>query len=131
VSIEADCERRGRDAVVLDCRQLLRGGVVDAEALAALAGPGAARYLDPDRDDLYWLRVWGARGLLWAWDESATPEIRRALGDESWRVREMALKVIARHGLDELVVDVVPLRDDGVLRVRTAAEKAMVALARR
>ena len=131
VSIEADCARRGRDAVVLDCRELLRGGVVDAAALAALAGPGAARYLDPDRDDLYWLRVWGARGLLWAWDESATPEIRGALGDESWRVREMALKVIARHGLDELELDVVPLRDDGVPRVRAAAEKAMVALARR
>ena len=129
-SIEAECARRGRDAVVADCRELLRGGVVDAAVVAALAGPGAPRWLDPDRDDRYWLRVWGARGLLWAWDDAALPEIRTALDDEAWRVREMALKVVARHGVEELLTDVVPLGDDPVPRVRRAAERALVVLSR-
>ena len=128
VSVQAECARRGRAAVVADCRELLRGGVADADVVAALAGPTAPRLLDPDRDDRYWLRVWGARGLLWAWDHEAVPEIRVALGDESWRVREMALKVIARHHVDDLLDDVIASRDDGTPRVRAGAEKAMVAL---
>jgi HEAT repeat protein len=128
VSIEALCARRGREAVVADCRELLRGGVADADVVAELAGPTAPRFLDPDRDDRYWLRVWGARGLLWAWGDDAVPEIRSALGDESWRVREMALKVIARHHVDELLDEVIGLRDDATPRVRAAAQKAVVAL---
>lgn len=128
VSVEAECARRGRAAVVADCRELLRGGVADADVVAALAGPTAPRFLDPDRSDRCWLRVWGARGLLWAWGDEAVPEIRVALGDESWRVREMALKVIARHHVDGLLDEVIASRDDGTPRVRAAAEKAVVAL---
>jgi HEAT repeat protein len=130
-SIEAECLRRGREEVVRGCRELLRGGVAEAELVAALAGPTAPRFLDPDRDDRYWLRVWGARGLLWAWDDAAVPEIRAALADESWRVREMALKVIARHRLDELTDEVVELRTDVIPRVRSAAERTLVAITAR
>lgn len=64
----------------------------------ALGGPGAAKFPDGEpHGDSYWLRVWGARGLLWAWDDLAGDAIDVALRDEAWRVREMALKVVARR----------------------------------
>lgn len=125
-SIERECDQRGRSAVLDGCRALLRGEPVDAGLLLALGGPGAAKFLDgADRVDDYWLRVWGARGLLWLWDDSAEDEVRRGLGDEAWRVREMALKVVARHHVDVLLDDVVALRRDEVARVRQAADRAL------
>jgi HEAT repeat protein len=127
-SIEAECARRGREQVVLGCRALLAGGEADAELVAALAGPTAPRLLEPDRGDRYWLRVWGARGLLWAWDDSAAPDICAALRDDAWRVREMALKVIARNHVDACLEELLAVREDDVRRVRAAAASALVAL---
>ena len=40
----------------------------------------------------------------------------------------MALKVVARHRVDALLDDVVPLRQDSVPRVRAAAARAIVRL---
>ena len=95
----------------------------------ALGGPAAERHVQGEpREDAYWLRVWGARGLLWAWDDEAVPEVRLALADESWRVREMALKVIARQRMGELVTEVAGARVDPVPRVRQAAERALTLL---
>jgi HEAT repeat protein len=113
---------------VAGCEQLVRGGRVDADLLNALAGPAASRFLTEERDGDYWLRVWGARGLLRVWDGTSVNALRTALGDEHWRVREMALKATARHGVDDLLDDVLPLRDDGVPRVRAAAQRAVAAL---
>jgi HEAT repeat protein len=48
-----------------------------------------------------------------------------SLDDESWRVREMALKVIARHGLDDPTGKVDRLTEDPVERVRSAAWRAL------
>jgi hypothetical protein len=102
---------------------------VDPALLLALAGPGAGTFLDGQpRDDTYWLRVWGARGLLWAWDDSARPAVRQALRDEHWRVREMAAKVVARHELGDTLPVVAGLRDDPVPRVRAAATRAVAVL---
>jgi hypothetical protein len=102
---------------------------VDPALLLALAGPGAGTFLDGQpHDDTYWLRVWGARGLLWAWDDSARPAVRQALGDEHWRVREMAAKVVARHELGDTLPVVADLRDDPVPRVRAAATRAVAVL---
>ncbi|MCX6432138.1 MAG: HEAT repeat domain-containing protein [Actinobacteria bacterium] len=128
-SIERECARRGRASVVIGCRALLRGNQADPDLLLALGGPAAHAFLDdPDRADAYWPRVWGARGLLWAWDESATQDIGTALSDEAWRVREMAIKVIARHQIGGLVSDVAQLRSDDVARVRLAADRALAVL---
>ena len=129
-SIEAECARRGRDEVVSGCRALLRGEEVDHPLVVALGGPAASAYAPgmPPRDDVYWLRVWGARGLLWAWDDAALPELASATYDEHWRVREMAMKVAARHRVDELLDDALRLRDDAVPRVRAAASRAVAAL---
>ena len=129
-SIEAECARRGRDAVVDGCRALLRGEEVDHALVTALGGPAAAAHAPgmPPRDDGYWVRVWAARGLLWAYEPQALPELRLATRDEPWRVREMAMKVVARHRVDELLDEALLLRDDEVRRVRVAAARAVAAL---
>lgn len=133
-SIEAECARRGRDAVVAGCVALVGGAAADADPglLLALAGPAAHKFLDGgEHDDLYWLRVWGARGLLWAWQDRASGALRAALGDEHWRVREMAAKVAARHLVGDALDPLTALRDgDPVPRVRAAAERAVAALTR-
>lgn len=72
----------------------------------------------------YWARVWGARGLLYVWDESATHAVLDRLRDEHWRVAEMCLKVAARREL--------PCGDEAALltthelpRVRATAARAL------
>jgi hypothetical protein len=129
-SIAAECARRGRKAVVAGCARLVMGEDVDTRLVTALAGPAARRVLDGDsRADLrYWLRVWGARGLLWEWDDSAAPALAVALRDPAWRVREMAAKVVARHLLGDALPEVAALRADPVPRVRAAASRAVVLL---
>lgn len=124
-SIEAECARRGRTAVVDDCVALLLGEPPSADVLQTLAGPGAGRYAGTG---VYWVRVWALRGLLWAWEPRAAPSVCRALGDEHWRVREMALKVVARHLVGDAFSAVVGLREDPVPRVRRTAERALVRL---
>jgi HEAT repeat protein len=124
-SIEAACRERGKPDVVAGCMALLAGGDADVSLLQSLGGPNADWYLDHGPQHRYWLRVWGARGLLWAWDDAATSAVIAALADESWRVREMALKVIARHRVDDALDAVTERVDDPVPRVRTAAAKAL------
>ncbi|MFN8169078.1 MAG: HEAT repeat domain-containing protein [Candidatus Nanopelagicales bacterium] len=124
--IEDEVARRGRAQVVAGCVELVRGGAVDDELLRVLGGDHAPGFAGTGRpQDEYWLRVWGARGLLWAADGTAQPAVREALTDEHWRVREMALKVVARHHWGELLGAVAPLVDDPVPRVRAAAARTL------
>jgi hypothetical protein len=127
-SIEAECGRRGRVAVVTGCVELVLGEDADPGLVAALAGPTAPRILDKPTKERYWLRVWGARGLLWVWEDRATGAIGGALHDPHWRVREMAVKVVARHRLGSLLDAATHLRDDPVPRVRAAAQRAVAVL---
>ena len=130
-SIEAEVARRGRDAVVDGCVALVLGAVppdedVDPGLLLALGGPAAGTFLDGRaHDDLYWLKVWGLRGLLWVWDARAATGVTRALADSSWRVRELALKVVARHRVEEATEAAVGATDDPVPRVAAAAQRAL------
>jgi HEAT repeats len=131
-SVDAECRRRGQTAVVSGCIALLegRGGDVDDALVLALGGPAAELVLggrEGGRDG-YWPRVWAARGLLYAWHDRATPAVTRATTDDAWRVREMAAKVIARHRVGDALTAVAELRNDGVPRVRAAAERAMLIL---
>jgi len=115
--------------VITGCRALVRGELADADLLLALGGPAARKFLDGDvHDDTYWLQVWGARGLLWVWDDAARPEVVLAIRDPAWRVREMGLKVVARHLIGDLVTEVAAARNDPVLRVRQAADRALTVL---
>lgn len=72
----------------------------------------------------YWLRVWGARGLLYVWSDAVAGDVLAGLRDEHWRVAEMCLKVSGRRDL--------PVAEDGVRlsrhelpRVRSAALRAL------
>ncbi|MEV0268340.1 MAG: HEAT repeat domain-containing protein [Hamadaea sp.] len=126
--IEAECRRRGKAAVLADCLALLRGET-DLRLLRSVAGRGADKYFDgEEHHDTYWFRVWAMRGLLWSWDDSATAAVIGAFGDEAWRVREMAAKVVARHLVAEAGPAVAELRDDPVPRVRAAADRAVARL---
>jgi len=133
-SIESVCDRLGTAVVLRACVLLLEGADADPSVVASLAGPTAPRYLDAPDDQRYWLRVWGARGLLWALSMPDGPQASErwiagpvigALGDEHWRVREMAVKVVARYRLDEAQPATVALLDDENPRVRTAAARAL------
>lgn len=128
-SIEAECAHRGHDAVVAGCIDLLRGSDADPALILALGGPPARWVVtgEPSGPD-YWLRVWAARGLLWAWDDTARPAVVEALYDDAWRVREMAAKVVARHQLGDALPVVADLCNDPVQRVRAAAHRAVVSV---
>jgi hypothetical protein len=116
---------------VRTCIALLHGRTVDDDFLRAIGGPSAETVLDGQAGGLdgYWPRVWAARGLLHVWDDVATEAIIAATTDESWRVREMAAKVIARHHVGPGIDEVVTLLDDQNARVRTAARRAFDAIA--
>lgn len=125
LSIEAECGRRGKPALVAGCVALLSREPVDDALVIALGLAPSAQVLDGGPESQYWLRVWAARGLLWAWDPAALPAIIAALDDEHWRVREMAAKVVARHLLDEAFDAVSTMTDDPVPRVVEAAARAV------
>jgi hypothetical protein len=71
------------------------------------------------------------RGLLWAFDDVAFEFLEAALHDDAWRVREMAVKEVARPRLEDLLAAVAGLQDDPVVRVRAAASRAFMRLAAR
>jgi HEAT repeat protein len=130
-SIAAECQRRGKPALVSGCIDLLQGHHdADDALLLALGGPPAQAVLSGQAGGKagYWPRVWAARGLLHAWDNHATAAIIQATTDDAWRVREMAAKVIARHRIGDAFTAVTELRNDQVPRVRAAAERAIVIL---
>jgi hypothetical protein len=125
-SVLFDCERRSPDAVVRDCVAILSGHEIDAEFLRIIGGPPAETVLAGQAGGLkgYWPRVWAARGLLHVWNDTATAAIIGATTHSSWRVREMAAKVIANHHVEAAIDAVVVLLDDENARVRSAAARA-------
>ena len=130
-SILMECDRRGRIECVRNCVAIINGESVDENFLRVIGGPSAESVLD-GRDggvEGYWPRVWAARGLLHVWDDVATDAIILATAHDSWRVREMSAKVIARHHVAPAIDAVVALLDDHNARVRTAARRAFDAVA--
>ena len=61
----------------------------------------------------YWVRTWGARGLLYVWDDSAAPAVVAGLDDEHWRPAEMCLKVSTKRELGEAGPRAAELAVDG------------------
>ena len=130
--IAAEVDRHGSRALTGGCVALLEGrpGDVSDRLITVLGGDSARYVIDGGEGGRagYWPRVWGARGLLHEWDPAATAAIISAAGDEAWRVREMAAKVIARHQVGDALTAVAALRDDEVARVRAAAARAVTVL---
>ena len=124
--VAAACERLGTEDVIDRCLNLLAGGEASPEFLITLGGTPARRLLAEGlpASQEYWLRVWAARGLLWAGPGSDVARLRVGLRDEAWRVREMTCKVIARHRVDELLEGVERLETDSNSRVQEAAKRA-------
>lgn len=122
----------GTATTVAWCIDLLTGaasvGHLDHPAFAALdrETQHVRAILDGSPD--YWLRVWGARGLLYVWDDSASAAVVGGLTDEHWRVREMCAKVCRRRGLGQAADSIAGLLADGTPRVRLAAVRALTEL---
>jgi HEAT repeat protein len=129
-SVEQECARRGEADVVAACVALLAGGDADRPFIFAIGGPAAESVLGPHprRDQRYFLRVWAARALLYAWHDDAQQAVLTALTDESWRVREMAAKVVAKRKIGDALPVVAGMSADPVPRVRAAAARATVIL---
>lgn len=128
--VAAECQRRGAAAVVSGCIDLLEAREVDDALVLALGGAAAPHVLGGGEGGKlgHWPRIWAARGLLYVWEDRAGPAITAATADETWRVREMAAKVIARHRVDDALEAVTGLRGDPVPRVRAAADRALARL---
>jgi HEAT repeats len=81
--------------------------------------------LDPAVWKDYWVRTWGARGLLYCWHDSATRAVVTGLDDEHYRPAEMCLKVSAAHDVAGAGPGAARLTRDELPRVRANAVRAL------
>lgn len=122
--------RVGRDRFVEVCTALLEGARREdhLEELPYLTGftfEDGAGSRDPEVWNDYWLRTWGARGLLHVWDDRATSTVVAGLGDRHYRPAEMCLKVSARHDVAGAGPGAASLVDHELPRVRASAVRAL------
>ena len=105
---------------------LLAGYNVGDEFLLVAGGEHAQGLLD-GAPPLYWPEVWGARVLLYAWNDTATDAVLAGLQNQAWRVREMCSRVAAARGV-AAQPQLRELLTDEVARVRAAAARALGSL---
>jgi len=123
----------GRSEVAGWCAGLLDGTVryddPGRPPITWLGGAHAASLLQrqafESRDQDYWPRVWGARGLLHVWAPDARPAVVGGLSDPAWRVREMSAKIVRAQELADAETELAVLVADPVPRVRAAALLAL------
>lgn len=129
-SIEAACEQLGEKNVVNSCLRIINERDMDAEFGYVLSGPHSRDVLGGAEGGVSgrWPRTWALRAFLYAWDSSAEPAVLVCLSDESWRVREMAAKVVARRHVGDALEQIAVLQNDQVPRVRAAAQRALMKL---
>ena len=113
----------GEDGVVERAIALLAGFNVGDEFLLVAGGTHAQGLLD-GAPPLYWPEVWGARVLLYAWNDTATDAVLAGLQNRAWRVREMCARVAAARNLPAAPYLRELLTDD-TARVRAAAARAL------
>ncbi len=123
----------GTDATVDLCVDLLRGADRrdHLDALRYLTGHafGAGdETLDPAVWKDYWVRTWGARGLLHVWADTATSAVVAGLDDEEWRPAEMCLKVATRHEVGGAGDGAARLATHELPRVRAQAMRTLGAV---
>ena len=113
----------GEDGVVERAIALLAGFNAGDEFLLVAGGTHAQGLLD-GAPPLYWPEVWGARVLLYAWNDTATDAVLAGLQNRAWRVREMCTRVAAARNLPAAPYLRELLTDD-TARVRAAAARAL------
>lgn len=119
-------ERVGTETAAGWCVDLLSGADPhDYLAMLGYLGSNSRRAaFDPSWHD-YWVRTWGARGLLYVWADSAAPVVVQGLGDEHWRPAEMCLKVSTLRQVGESGPGAVALVDHELPRVRQQAVRCL------
>ena len=123
-------DRLGRDAFTAVCVDLMGGAPREdhLDALPWLTGRDWSEG-EPVRDHEtwqdYWLRTWGARGVLHVWNDAATAAVVAGLADDHWRPAEMCLKVVAAHDVAGTGDGAAGLADHDLPRVRAAAMRAL------
>ncbi|MDO9381153.1 MAG: HEAT repeat domain-containing protein [Nocardioidaceae bacterium] len=121
----------GRHATIDTCLASLEG-MLDFDRLPVpltfLAGDSAVYQMErghlEERVQTHWPRTWGARGLLYVWEDYAEPAVVASLADEHWRVREMAAKVVLLHEVGTAADALLSLVVDEEPRVQVAAIRA-------
>ncbi len=115
----------GTTWVIDRCIEVLTKGEIDGEFLVGLSGQHARHVLQGREGGVegYWPRVWSLRAFLYSWEPRASSVVIASLKDESWRVREMALKVMIRRQLPVSDSRRALLARDPIARVRVALER--------
>lgn len=116
-------QRYGAAAFVERAVGLLQGRNEGDDPLLYVGGRHAQGILD-GAPPLYWPELWGARALLYVWDDSAAPAVLESIDNRAWRVREMCLKVCAERSIGDQRLFTPLLRDENA-RVRSAAGRAL------
>ena len=113
----------GEAEVVERAIALLAGFNVGEEFLLIAGGTHAKGILD-GAPPLYWPEVWGARVLLYAWNDTAVDAVLAGLQNRAWRVREMCTRVAVTRSLPAAAL-LRELLTDEVARVRAASARAL------
>lgn len=111
------------EAAAAECCVELLGGA-DAADFADVLPYLGGNLVWPD----YWPRVWGARGLLYVWTESAGSVVVSGLADPAWRVAENCLKVSTQRELSGAGSAAVGLTGHNLARVRAQAARTLAAV---
>jgi len=108
------------------CADLLDDDPHEHAGLVVFLGGHAGRSILDDGTSWkpYWARVWGARGLLYVWDDRVIPAVLSGLRDDVWRVAEGCLRVCALHELPG-GDDAAALTVHELPRVRAAALRSL------
>ena len=120
----------GRDRFVEVCVDLLAGAdrtsyVPELRYLTGHTWDSDDPVLDPTVWKDYWVRTWGARGLLHCWDDRATGSVVAGLGDEHYRPAEMCLKVAAAWDVAGAGPGAAALTGHALPRVRAQAMRTL------
>lgn len=125
--IRTQVARESEQTVALRAAALLQGGYEGESFLLVVGGEHADGILK-GAPSLYWPELWGARALLYVWDEKAADAVLAGLANPAWRVREMCARVCTervlggQRKLTRLTTDENP-------RVRAAGARALAAIA--
>lgn len=128
--IRSLADQIGQDAFLDVCLNLMNGAdrnlyVHELRSLTGHAWEHGDSVFNPESWPDYWVRTWGARGLLHLWDERAYEAVVAGLADEHWRPAEMCLKIVARHDVEGAADGVAKLLEHPLPRVRKQALRAI------